>query len=197
MSTWQDRILDDGTDRDRWLTAREPVLGASDAAGFAKRESVPLYVLAKLKHGRFTGNRYTEAGHEWEPRMLDWFGIPQNTCLVHAEDEPGFAATPDGVQITADGEVILAECKVIHDRIITGPTPAFLRQMWWAQYCFGATRTKFMWQELVDGVPRRLEPHIQVIDRDDREINKLLTIARPVLAGVRAAREFEKELMVA
>lgn len=192
--SWTDRILGDSADRESWQIARGEVLGASDVAGFAKLESADRYVLAKLKNGRFRGNRYTESGNDWEPRMLDWFGIPRNTLFVHAEGEPGYAATPDGVEVLPSGEIILAEAKAIHDRIITGPSPAFRRQMWWAQYCWGATRTKFIWQELVDGVPRRLEPHIQIIERDDAEISKLLRIAWPVLAGVRAAREFERSL---
>ncbi len=190
-----DRVLADSADRATWLVGREDVIGASDAAGFAKPESVPLYVRAKLKSGRFTGNRYTESGNLWEPRMLDWFGVPQNTLLIHADGDRDSAATPDGIEVTRSGEVILAECKAIHGRIVKGPSLAFLRQMWWAQYCLGATRTKFIWQQLNDdGIPDRLEPHITIVDRDDREISKLLAIARPVLRGVREARAFMKEM---
>lgn len=192
-----DRVLADSSDRENWLRVRaDGVLGASDAANFAKAESVDLYAVAKLKSGQFRGNRYTESGNLWEPRMLAHFGIPQNTLLIHAEGEPGYAATPDGIEVVpSTGEVILAECKAIHDRIIKGPSRAFLRQMWWAQYCVGATRTKFIWQELVDGVPRRLEPHIVIVDRDDAEIRKLLRIAGPVLHKVRLARAYESEML--
>lgn len=190
--SYLDRVLADSADRTNWN--RDSFIGASDAATFAREESIRKYVLAKLKDGQFRGNAYTEAGHRWEPEILDWFGIPHNTLTFHAEDEPGFAATPDGIEVLPSGELVLAEVKVIHGRVHTGPTPSHLRQIWWAQYVMGARRTKYLWRELVDGVPRRLEPHIQIIERDDAALSKLLRIARPVLAGVRAAREFERSL---
>ncbi|MEN0084031.1 MAG: recombinase [Leifsonia sp.] len=187
-----DRVLADSADRAHWN--RDSFIGASDAANYAREESIQKYILAKLKDGRFQGNAYTEAGHRWEPEILDWFGVPHNTLTFHAEGERGFAATPDGIEVLPSGELVLAEVKVIHGRVHTGPTPAHLRQIWWAQYVLGARRTKYLWRELVDGVPRRLEPHIQIIERDDAALSKLLRIARPVLAGVRAAREFERSL---
>ncbi len=190
--SYLDRVLADSANRANW--GRESFVGASDAASFAREESVDKYVLAKLRDGQFQGNAYTEAGHLWEPEILDWYGIPHNTLTFHAEDERGFAATPDGIEILPSGELVLAEVKVIHGRIHRGPTPAHLRQVWWAQFVLGAHRTKYLWRELVDGVPRRLEPHIVIIDRDDAAIAKLLRIARPVLAGVRAARDFERTL---
>ncbi len=191
-----DRVLADSTDRQTWLDVRaDGVIGASDAAGFAKFESRDKYVLTKLKSGSFKGNAYTDSGNLWEHRMLDHFGIPRNTLLIASSIERGFAATPDGVEITPTGEIIPAECKAIHGRIVKGPTPAQRRQVWWAQFCLGAVRTKFIWQELdADWIPRRLEPHILVIDRDDAEIAKLLRIAYPVLRGVRDARAYESEL---
>lgn len=191
-----DRILADSADRPDWLVKRETVIGASDAAKYSKLESVPLYALAKLRPS-WGGNRYTESGNEWEPRMLAHFGIPRNTLLVHALNEPGFAATPDGVEILPSGEVVLSEAKAKHNRVVAGPTPAERRQVWWAQYCWGAHRTKWIWQELMDGVPRRYEPHIIIIDRDDDEIDKMLRIARPVLDRVRIARAHMKELVAA
>jgi len=191
--SYLDRILDPGTDRESWQVARRPVIGASDAANFAKLESVPRYILAKLRPD-FAGNAYTRSGHEWEPRILDWFGVPQNTALIHAEDEKGFASTPDGIEQLPNGDLVLSQVKVFHDTIHTKISPAHRRQMWWEQYTVGASVTKYMWVELVDGVPRRLEPHIVLFERDDLEIQKLLRIARPVLNGVLAARAYEKEL---
>jgi hypothetical protein len=197
--SWTERIVADSTDRPNWLKLRQPMLGASDAAGFAKITSADLYTLAKLKSGSFKGNAYTESGNVWEPRMLSWFGLTQNTLLVHAEGEPSFGATPDGIEVLSSGEIILSECKAFHDQIVTKPKPTFLRQMWWAQMVFGpdCRRTRFIWQELADGAPRRLEPHILIIERDEEQIAALKKIGVIVLDGIRRARDFERELEAA
>jgi len=197
--SYLDRIVADSRDRATWLKLRQPMLGASDAASFAKLTSAGLYTLAKLKSGSFGGNAYTESGNVWEPRMLSWFGLTQNTLLIHAEDEPGFGATPDGIEVLPSGEIILSECKAFHDQIVTGPKPAFRRQMWWAQMVLGpdCRRTRFIWQELADGAPRRLEPHILILERDEEEITALRKIGVVVLDGIRRARDFKKELEAA
>jgi len=195
--TYLERVIaDKDTDEPGWRIARESVIGASDAASFSKPESVDKYILAKLKSGRFSGNQYTEAGNVWERRMLAWAGITPSGLLVHAEDEPGFAATPDGIEVLPSGEIVLVECKAIHGRVVTGPSLAFRRQMWWAQMVFGpeVRRTKFIWQELVEGAPVRLEPHIVIVERDETAITNLRVIGRPVLEGLRAARDFQREL---
>lgn len=187
--SYLDRIVADSVDRETWLAARPGIIGASDVAHYSKLESADKYVLAKLGSGKFTGNSWTESGNEWEPIMLGMLGIPRNTLLVHAEGNPQHAATPDGVEVLPDGEIVLTEAKAIHGRIIDGPTIAHLRQMWWAQYCWGARRSKFVWQEIQNGQPRRLEPHVVMVDRDDTQIDKLKIIADRVLEGIAAARK--------
>lgn len=194
--TWRDRILADGIDREEWLAARASRLGASDAAKWAKPESLPLYLRSKLTTD-FGGNAYTLSGHAWEPRCLAWAGIPQNTALIHANGEPGFVATPDGIRERADGTVLLAECKARHNGKKWEPTPAERRQVAWAQYVIGpeAGETAFIAVQVDEnGDPLDLEPHIQLIPRDDLLIERLLVIARPLLAQLDAARAFEKEI---
>lgn len=195
--SYLERILADKTlDEAAWAAARANVIGASDAADFARFESADRYTLAKLKAGSFRGNEFTRAGHIWEARMLDWAGIAPSGLLVHAADEPGFAATPDGIEVLPSGEIVLVECKAIHGRRLIRPGISFLRQMWWAQAVFGpeVRRTKFIWQEVVDGAPMRLEPHILIVDRDEDAITELHRIGREVLHRLRAAREFQEEL---
>jgi hypothetical protein len=189
-------IADRSVDEPAWLAARIGTVGASDAASFSKPESVPLYVRALLKSGNWSGNRYTESGNTWEGRMLRALGIPENAAMIRSTDEPGFTATPDGIEVLPTGEIVLTECKAIHNRIITGPTLAQRRQMWWAQFVVGpeVRRTKFVWQHLDDDGPTHLEPHVLVIERDDDAIARLLTIARPVLDQYRAALQFGREI---
>ncbi|CAN5420160.1 hypothetical protein BH09ACT9_BH09ACT9_00170 [soil metagenome] len=198
--TYLERILHDGEDREGWLDAREPVVGASDAAGFAKVESVPIYVDAKTKPRTFSGNETTENGHTWEPDLLAWVGIPQNRALIHHPDEPGFAATPDGLRVIpdSDGDLQLAEIKVKHNKIVTGPTPAEFRQVVWQLFVLPEARSvTWAWGELVKDaggqwVLRAGSPKKITFWRDDPKIidvqNKIVPIATAVLAGMREKR---------
>jgi hypothetical protein len=198
---YTERILDDGTDRERWLAARaDGVIGASDAAGYVKASSEDLYVAAKLKVSSFHGNAFTEAGHEWEPRLLAAVGLQQSTLLIHSPGEPGFAATPDAVKATPEG-IILGEAKIKHNKVVYGPTPREFRQVAWQMMCVGwdlVLFTEFVWGELVDGELRNnaIEPkRLRIYPADvEHLLQPMVDIATPVLARVRAARQFAKDL---
>lgn len=195
--THLDRILDDGTDRDRWLTSRRTVIGASDAAKLAKASSVDLYLAGKLADSAFTGNAYTASGHRWEPVMLAWAGIASNVALIHAPGEPGFAATPDGLQITPEG-VRMAECKAKHGRIVDGPSLGEWRQIAWQFNTIPEAETiEFIWAEIIDENMRSDEPKHLTIRRDNPMVVKqtalILPIATELLARLQAAHEFERD----
>lgn len=205
MVTWQERIIVDGHDRDLWLDARRQVIGASDAAKFAKASSVDKYLAAKLAPSTFTGNAYTEQGHRWEPMMLAYAGIPQNVALIHSPDQPGFAATPDGLRVNADGRLTLAECKAKHGKVVDGPSTGEWRQLAWQfEVLPEADEIEFLWCELVKndrdewdlrdahhGIPHRI-----VITRDHPKIVAaralIVPIATDVLARLRVALTYER-----
>lgn len=193
MSYLERVIADRAVDEAAWYEGRRPRVCASDAAKLSKRESLPLYLNAKLKDGGWHGNAYSKHGHDLEIDMLAWAGIPKTEKLFHAEDENGFAATPDGILVAPDGRLILAECKTTIKAWKTIPL-AYYRQVWWAQYVLGAEQTKFIWDVHENFVRTDLEPHITIIDRDDKQINKMLAIAYPLLAALRAALQFEQEI---
>ena len=203
--SWRDRILDDGTDREKWLGARVPVVGASDAAKLARASSIPSVLAAKLSNRSFTGNSYTESGNRWEPMMLGWAGIAPNKALVHSVDEPGFAATPDGVQGLPAGGVLLAECKTKHNRVVFGPTLGEWRQLSWQFLTFPEAETlEFIWVELIDDELRtdlNGEPkHLTIYRRDPKVqdlLAQMLPLARDLLPQLRAALQFEKEMNAA
>ena len=195
--SYLDRILDDGTDRERWLRRHGDLITASRAATLAKPGSVDKYLLAILRDGQFHGNSYTEQGHRWEPMMLAWANIPQNLALIHSPREPGFAATPDGI-----GDA-LAECKVKHNRVVTGPSVGEIRQVGWQFLCLPEFETlHWMWMEVDEqGEPFHEEPKQIILRRDDPKIiaatAQVLPIATDLLVRLRAARQLERELNAA
>lgn len=194
LSSWRNRILDDGTDRDHWLASRRSVIGASDAAGLSKPESIEKYLAAKLTPSTFSGNASTRSGHRWEPMMLAYAGIPENKALIHSPQERGFAATPDGV-----GDR-LAECKAKHDKVVFGPSLGEWRQISWQFLCLPEFEVlEFIWVELVDGeirgdgIPKHLtipRDHPKVVDLTAR----ILPIATDLLARLTVALRYEREL---
>lgn len=194
---WRDRVLFDGVDRAAWERGRWGVIGASDVKTFARRESVPLYFRGKIAARRFHGNAHTARGHEWEPELIAATGVSPSSALVHAPDEVGFAATPDGID--PDG-LRLAEAKVRHNRIAGGPTRQELRQLAWQFHCLPEAETvRFVEGELVAsqlGWRLRREPRVIEIARDDPRITsaigEVLPIAREVLALVRTHLELEE-----
>lgn len=192
--TYLDRVLADSTDRPAWLAARRSRITASMAAKLSKPESIHLYLAQMLRDGEWDGNAYTRHGTAMEPALLAWAGFEQNTYLIHAADEPGFAATPDGIKTRSNGSLLLAQVKTSNKPFKTIPL-AYRRQVWWEQYVLGAEETSFIWDVHDGGFDMTtLEPHIQTIPRDDAEINKMLAIARPLLELLTAAREFEQEI---
>jgi hypothetical protein len=196
---WRDRILNDGTDKPSWERARWPVIGASDAKSLSKIESVDKYLAAKLKSKSFFGNGFTESGHRWEPMMLAWSGIPQNLALIHSPDEPGFAATPDGIKDLRDGAVLMAECKAKHGVVVEGPNLGEWRQLAWQFLCVPeAEAIVFIWAEIINGEMRTVEPKSLTVHRGDPKILEvtelILPIASDLLARLRTALEFERQL---
>jgi len=189
-----DRVLADARNRDDWLTKRIGRIGASDAAGFAKVESAPLYLRAKL-HNRFLGNAYTVHGNGREARMLEYFAIPQNTLLFHHPDNERYVATPDGLW-TSEGEIYLAQCKTsLHPAPRPDKIPArYKRQMWWEQYVMGAKRTALVWEQHVDFRPVSMEPTLIWFERNDEAIDRLVTIANYVLDGFDDAEAFANDM---
>lgn len=190
------RVLADARDRPNWLAKRMGKIGASDAASFAKYESAPLYLRAKL-HSPFRGNIYTAHGHAREAIILAHYGIPQNHYLFHHPAHPRHVATPDGIVVGDGGRITLAQVKTSEKPIPAADKipPSYRRQMWWEQWVMGADRTLLVWEQHDGFRPVDMEPDAVWFDRDDDEIKKLVSIADYVLEGMDAAERFATEMM--
>lgn len=184
------RVVADSADREAWLRARRVGIGASDAARYANPASIASYVRAKLTHGTFLGNAHTDRGHRMEAPILASRGLQQNTLMFHAADNPLMFATPDAVTV----EKLVQVKTTMHaaGQRIRIPA-AHRRQMWHEQYVCGYETTDYIVLRYdADGNPLTLEPEVVIFDRDDAEIRKLITIARPVLAALTEALAFER-----
>jgi hypothetical protein len=191
MTDLYDRVVCDSADRDGWMRARRPGLGASDVARYANLDSLTSYVRAKLTHGAFTGNPHTERGHRMEAPILASQGLGQNTLMFHSEDEPLFFATPDAVIDAYHGAQVKTTVHTAGRRV---RIPAMhRRQMQWECYVCGFDTVDYLVLRFdADGNPLTLEPERIVFDRDDAEITTILKIARPVLATLTEALKFER-----
>ncbi len=179
------RIVADSRDRVAWLRARARGITATDVAGLSGAASIARAADAKLGAGpRFGGNAYTDHGRRREPEIAAWVaathGILPSSALFCAATEKRHLATPDGVCVDGDGRVLLAEIKTTNKSWRTIPR-TYLRQVWWQQHVLGAERTLFVWEEHDDFNPIHDEPKSVWIERDDREIGRLVGLATDLI----------------
>lgn len=182
------RVLADSSDRGAWLRARVAGVTATDAAKLATPNSIRQVVRDKLEPNGFSGNAYTEHGRQREPHIAAWVlethGIPSSGLLYHSEGSLRHLATPDGL-FADDERVLLAEIKTTAKPWNRIPR-SYMRQVWWQQYVLGAERTLFVWEQHTEFVVQDREPRCVWIERDDAEIDKLVTLANHVLAELDA-----------
>lgn len=82
--------------------------------------------------------------------------------------------------VDAEGRILLAEIKTTNKSWRAIPR-TYLRQVWWQQHVLGAERTLFVWEEHEDFSPVHDEPHCVWIDRDEREISRLVGLATDLI----------------
>lgn len=173
------RIVADARDRVAWLRARSRGITATDVAGLAGPDSIARAADAKLTGRGFGGNAYTDHGRRREPEIAAWVsathGIRPSSALFRAEVEPRHLATPDGLCVQGE-RILLAEIKTTNKQW-RGIPRSYLRQVWWQQHVLGAERTLFVWEEHENFRPRDDEPRTVWIDRDEREITRLVRLA--------------------
>jgi YqaJ-like viral recombinase domain len=190
------RIVADSTDRVGWLRARSRGITATDVAKLATAKSVQNAAYDKMHGTGFGGNPYTDHGRAREPEIAAWvlgqYGIEPSTNLYHAHGQPRHLATPDGVSLTASGELQLAEIKTTSKPWRSIPR-SYLRQVWWQQYVLGADRTLIVWEEHKDFVPVNAEPKCQWVERDEDQIAILVGFADQLLEILGRQRQREAQ----
>ncbi|MGO4689846.1 YqaJ viral recombinase family protein [Glaciibacter sp. 2TAF33] len=190
------RIVADSTDRVGWLRARSRGITATDVAKLATAKSVHNAAYDKIHGTGFSGNPFTDHGRAREPEIAAWvldrYGIEPSTNLYHAHGQPRHLATPDGVVVSASGELQLAEIKTTSKPWRSIPR-SYLRQVWWQQYVLGADRTLVVWEQHLDFVPVSREPECRWVDRDEDQIAILVGFADQLLEILARQRQREAE----
>ncbi len=178
------RIVADSRDRVAWIRARSRGITATDVATLTSARAIARAADAKLQGSGFSGNAYTDHGRRREPEIAAWVaathGIHPSSALFHAEVEKRHLATPDGIMQDADGRITLAEIKTTNKSWRSIPR-TYLRQIWWQQHVLGAERTLVVWEEHDSFVPVGDEPRCAWIDRDQREIDSLVSLATDLI----------------
>ncbi|WP_409047414.1 YqaJ viral recombinase family protein [Microbacterium sp. HA-8] len=178
------RIVADSRDRVAWVRARSRGITATDVATLTSVNAIRKAADQKLMGSRFSGNAYTDHGRRREPEIAAWVaathGIRPSSALFHAVVEKRHLATPDGIGLTPDGTVILAEIKTTNKAWRSIPR-SYLRQVWWQQHVLGAERTLVAWEQHDDFVPVGDEPRCAWVDRDEAEIDRLVTLASALI----------------
>lgn len=177
-------------DREQWLTERLGGLTATQArdiylqgAGYRAR-----LLRDKINQVRedWVNSQYTAWGNTREPIIAGWveqrFAIAPESRVFRAADNPRFLASPDGVGVDFDGNLVISEIKTGKDDLAPG-TEAFERkgylyQMVWGMRVTGARRCLYVWEQhdsdwqdrgadQLEPRPLSAEPHFQWITYDD------------------------------
>jgi putative phage-type endonuclease len=183
------KALDEGA----WLEAREGKITATlIAAGSTPKGFEEALIKLRGDAEPIIDNSYMEYGRRMEPfislYVKDIYDVIPNEWLICHETIPEYVATPDGI---AWHKPLISEVKTTGtDWGEWKSVPiAYRRQVQWQMYVTGAEQCVFAWllREEKDGRFQSswLEPKSLLIDRDDKEIEKLLGVAEKLLKIVK------------
>lgn len=173
LAALQERAVASSADRETWLAARSRGVTATEIAKLrkggagARREIIS----SKIQGDSFRGNQYTEWGKFREAAIAEDVrartSIEPNDILFHALGNDRHLATPDGVGVNFDGELLMSEIKTSkHDlepgksfrRFTAGIEPTYVEtgyfwttgyydQVQWQIYVTGATSARFTYEQ--------------------------------------------------
>lgn len=180
------RFLVRSTERDRWLAAREGGVSATTVAEAATPAGFDSVVEQRRNPVDVVPNEYMMFGTESEPVLMEFahreHGIIPSDWLI-AGEHPRHLATPDGLSVDHS---LIAECKTAGT--IPKSIPRKHRdQMLWQMFCTGAERGLYVVNSRVpDGrgwfYLGLIEPVTFWLDRDDKRIAELVTVADRLLS---------------
>ncbi|AXA95423.1 YqaJ viral recombinase family protein [Microbacterium sp. PM5] len=188
-------------DRARWLAERRTGVTATEVRDLALGK-LRAQDLIDLKLGRkvddFTGNAYTKWGKEREVIIaadLRGVGIEPETRVFHHAENSRHLASPDGVGVGFDDELLVSEIKTCGHALPIGSVEldekGYLLQVQWVMHVTGAVRCLLVVEERIS-VAGGFVPGPRAadwVDRDEQVIAGLVELADGFLAELDAQRE--------
>ncbi|WP_449278028.1 YqaJ viral recombinase family protein [Leucobacter sp. GX24907] len=184
-------------DRETWLAERRQGVTATELAKImtASNRDVAVQDLARMKRegDPFQGNVYTEWGKEREPVIvadLAGFGVVPESRVFHAASNSRYLASPDGLSVDFDGNLVLDEIKTWGSPKPKGSAAlaasGYEWQMMWLCYVTGAIGC-WLNGEVRLGQPGDFRPGKRTREwfpRDEEMIAQLIEAADAVLAAM-------------
>jgi putative phage-type endonuclease len=182
------RVVDDGTDRERWLRARSAFIGASEGAAILglSKYSTPLDVWNSKQPGAepIPENRFMTWGNRLESVVADWAAVDYADILGEILPSPGLLASIDYPFISATPDRVSERAGVIE--IKTGGE--YVKKDWFDDFTNAPAvpiwyETQVQQQEFVMGLDRgHIVPFIggndlmtpRFVPRDDAYIDIML-----------------------
>ncbi|MEX1078916.1 MAG: YqaJ viral recombinase family protein [Homoserinimonas sp.] len=208
-------------DRAAWMAERDGGVTATNIRDLYMGK-ISMTELAAQKLGirpnTFTGNQYTAWGVKREPIIAAWveqrLGIRDEHRVFRAADNPRFLASPDGVGVGFNGDLLVAEIKTgkddLHPHGEAFRLKGYWIQMLWSMRVTGARRCLYAWEQhdsdwqdrggqFLEPAPMQSEPLFAWIEyRADiaAELDKLALEFLAVLDETRAAVEAGEEPVI-
>lgn len=184
-------------DRAAWLAERLQGPTATELAKImtASNRDVAIQDLVRMKRegDPFQGNAYTEWGKEREPVIaadLAGYGVVPESRVIHAATNSRHLASPDGVSVDFDGNLVLDEIKTWGSPKLKGSAAlaasGYEWQMMWCCYVAGAIGC-WLNGEVRLGEPGNFRPGKRTREwfpRDEEMIAQLVHVADLVLAAM-------------
>jgi len=179
-------VVDDGTNRPRWLAGRQGGVTATDISRLARGGAGTWAAVRAEKEGRGRDfkNAAMQHGIDREKVIAEYarasFGLVPSSALLAAIDEPRYLATPDGLSETETGEYKTT----IHDWPTLLDAPArYLDQMLWQMRVTGRRKARLVFEPHDNGVPLYPFPRHFEFAYDESRVTELEAVAQEFLAG--------------
>lgn len=178
-----DRFIASSVEHDEWIAARKTGVTATQVAKAGTPAGFKSEVAKIAAPVTIADNAYMKFGRDNERwlalALKSEFGVLPNDWLIAGETR-WHLATPDGL---SPDHATICEIKTTgKDWGSWAKVPAdYKRQVHWQMHVTGAERAVFAWMLRVESngafVPGWFEPKFVVVERDDNEIEKLVTVA--------------------
>lgn len=185
--------LSSSEDRERWLADRRGLITATDVVTLATSGTAGWTRLKAEKAGHnkpWTGNRYTQWGHEREPviaaamrEKYPW--LAPNSILVRNDDDPRWGATPDMI---GDAGLCQIKTDLRHGDVRTKEERSHVIQCQWELLVTGLNENIIAYEPYEETefgfrlVDQFADPQVFLIKRDDDMIADLIELAEKFLA---------------